>query len=181
MFSNTDCGTIPAQFPNLILSFPAPFPPWPLLLSESIFTSIWLSVSPTVLDWLFPSLYVSQSLVSHSLFLLLLCMFLTFSAPLSLPDEVLLYLFYSLCLFISPFSICHMLSLLFVGLKERDQMSAGGTGQAVCLHLIITVFYTAPLGNTQYLLLMKWATCVLTHMNNTNLYMSVPNHVINFF
>lgn len=56
-------------------------------------------------------------------------------------------------------------------------MSAGGRGQAVCLYLIITVL-CSPTGGHRALIVDEMGDInVLTHMNNTKLYMSIPNFV----
>ena len=58
-------------------------------------------------------------------------------------------------------------------------MSAGGTGQAVCLHLIIIVPHS-PTGKHAALIVDEMGHInVLTRMNNTKLYMGNPNHVFN--
>ncbi len=59
-------------------------------------------------------------------------------------------------------------------------MSAGGTGQAVCLHLIITVPYSPAGGHAALIIVEMSYADILTHMNYIVLHMGSAKHASNF-
>lgn len=70
--------------------------------------------------------------------------------------------------------------LFFIFALGREiKMSAGGTGQAVCLHLIIIVSHSPTGGHAALIADEKSHMNVLAHMNNIKLHMGNPNHVFN--
>lgn len=115
-------------------------------------------------------------------------MFFTFTAPLSLSDEALLYLFFSLCLFISPFlHLSQALSSFCLPEGERSKCLLEEQGKLFVYTSLLLFLHSHTGGHTALIVDEMGYINVLTHMNNTKLYMSIPNFVspsfftVNFF
>lgn len=177
-FSDSDCGTLPisgeAQIPELILPFSPPFTLPGCRFCQSLYSSPPLSRSLLLplSDSLFPPLDVSKSFFSHSIFSFFplfrhlqnsACAFYDSHTGCSSSPSQLRPRSISPTPSLPRF-ISHTLPLLFFVPSGREiKMSAGGTGQAVCLHLIITVPYRPAGGHAALIVDETSHTHTLSH------------------